>query len=129
MRGEMIAYCGLMCHDCPVVKAYESDEPEAKRVVAEGWSKEYPTLFPDGLPADEIRCAGCKGDDALLFVYCRECRVRPCARARGHETCAGCDEYDDCDILAAFFEAAPEPRAVLDAIRRGESYEGIETFK
>lgn len=23
MDTEMIAYCGLMCHECPVVEAYE----------------------------------------------------------------------------------------------------------
>ena len=129
METEMIAYCGLMCHDCPVVKAYETGDAAAKRAVADGWSKGYATLFPDGLSAEDVRCAGCKGDEALLFVYCRECRIRPCARERGHDTCAECDEYESCELLAGFFEAAPEPRAVLEAIRRGEPYEGIDTFK
>ena len=129
MDGQMIAYCGLMCHDCPVVKAEERRDEAARRAVAQDWSAAYATLFPDGLPVAEVHCGGCKGDEQALFVYCRECRIRPCARGRGHDTCAACHEYDGCRILSGFFEAAPEPRAVLEAIRRGESYEGIDTFK
>ena len=123
---DMIGYCGLKCHDCPTPRATDH---AAREQIAAHWAAAYPELFPDGLAAGSVRCAGCKGDEDALSGYCRTCEVRRCARARGHDTCADCGEYDACATLDAFFAAAPEPKAVLDALRSGAPVDGIETFK
>lgn len=124
--AETIGYCGLLCHDCPTPRAADH---AARQVIAAHWAASYPDLFPDGLAAESVRCAGCKGDEDALFGYCRSCAVRRCARSRGHDTCAACEEYETCATLAGFYAAAPEPKAVLDALRRGAAPDGIRTFK
>ena len=44
----------------------------------------------------EIACAECCFEGHHLDD---ECKVRPCAEARGHATCAECPECDSCDLL------------------------------
>jgi AcrR family transcriptional regulator len=123
---DMVGYCGLKCHDCPTLRAADD---AARRSIAEHWATAYADCFPEGLTANSVNCTGCKGTDDALFAYCRTCAVRLCARSRGHDTCAVCDEYPTCAALAEFHRAAPEARTVLEAIRRGEPFDHIDSFK
>jgi len=86
-------------------------------------------LFREAGRAENIRCSGCTGDLTGLFVYCDHCRVRSFAMQRGHDTRATCTLYDTCGVLVELPEAAPEPKPVLEPIRRNESHEGAGTFK
>lgn len=110
----MIAFCGLVCTDCPAYMATKNNDKEALRKVAEQWSKEFGANFA---PEDCI-CDGCRAFDARVIAYCGQCQIRSCGIAKGVENCAQCAEYA-CEGLSRFFGNVPSARATLDAVRAG----------
>jgi hypothetical protein len=93
MRGshvseKMLGYCGYNCHLC----AARSDDPAVRQKLVEGWR----ALFGhEHYTAENVRCDGCRSDGRVAD---RECRARPCARERGVDSCAACDDFP-CDKM------------------------------
>ena len=110
---EMIAFCGLTCTRCPAFLATRSDDDEARRKIAQEWSKE----FGADINPEDINCDGCLATDGRHIGYCGMCEIRKCGMDRGVENCAHCADYA-CEKLEDFFGKAHEARATLDAIRR-----------
>ena len=109
---KMVAYCGLVCTDCPIYKATRKDD-DARRVrVAGEWSK----MFGWDLSASDINCDGCLAEEGRLFKYCHDCGVRPCAGERGVATCAQCGDYI-CDKVQALIDVVPMIKTQLEALR------------
>lgn len=75
-----------------------------------------------------LKCHDCPTPQAADPEARRAIAVRLCASARGHDTGADCDGYATCEVLGELCAAAPEARAVLDALRRGDPLDGIQTF-
>ena len=115
--GEMIAYCGLVCQTCPIYLATrEKDEEAQERMraeIAQLCREQYGMAYE---PEDITDCDGCWTDEGRLFSACKDCGIRNCARQRGLESCAYCDEYA-CERLEAFFASEPSARTRLDEIR------------
>lgn len=44
------------------------------------------------MKAEEIRCDGCKSDNALF-----NCEAKKCALAKAFPTCAHCPDYPSCE--------------------------------
>jgi hypothetical protein len=114
---EIIVYCGLVCQGCPIYWATrESNDEKRRKMRAEialqirkqGWG-EYK-------PQDITDCDGCKTKNGRLFSSCMKCEIRKCARQKGIENCAHCNEYA-CERLDRFFTTCPEAKSRLDAIR------------
>lgn len=114
--NHMIAFCGLICTECPAYKATQADDDAARARVAEVWAEAFNA---EGLTAEDINCDGCLVNEGRLFSHCFECPIRACGRARGVVNCAHCADYESCEHVAGFFEMAPEAKAVLDEIRAG----------
>jgi hypothetical protein len=117
-RAKMVAYCGLVCSDCPALIATRRNDRELLRQTAERWSSAGHPVKPD-----DILCDGCLGTGARLTSFCSTCRVRRCARGNGLENCGWCDDYP-CAMLREhwrFIKAADEARPVLDAVHRGRT--------
>jgi len=112
-RDKMIAYCGLVCSDCPTLIATQKNDDKMREETAKKWSEMF---HADIKPAD-INCDGCPTDSASLFNYCAQCEIRKCAREKGVKNCAYCADYP-CKKLTAFLKDAPEAKAVLDGIRK-----------
>jgi hypothetical protein len=113
---KMIAYCGLICSDCPAYVATQADDLAALERVTAQWREAFSA--PE-ITADSIICDGCLGSNGgRLSGYCRACEIRACGRERGVVNCAHCDQYG-CEKLEAFFGQVSEARAVLDEIKRG----------
>jgi len=83
---EMIGCCGYNCHLC----AARSDDPKLRQKMVDGWKK---YLGLQNYTAENVRCDGCRGNGRLAD---KECKARPCAREKGVEFCAYCDEFP-CD--------------------------------
>jgi hypothetical protein len=117
---KIIAYCGLVCTDCPAYIATQADDRDALERVAAQWREEFNA--PE-ITADSIICDGCLGNDGgRLSGYCSVCEIRACGVARGVVNCAHCAEYarqGGCEKLEGFFAHAPDARTVLDEVRRG----------
>jgi hypothetical protein len=115
--GEMIAYCGLTCHTCPIYLATrkENKEEQARmRVeISRRCKEQYGMKYE---PEDITDCDGCRTEGGRLFSACKDCAIRNCARQKGVETCAHCTDYV-CGKLEAFFATDPAAKACLDEVR------------
>lgn len=110
--GRIIAYCGLVCGECPAYLATQADDDEMRSKTAAEWSQ----AFGDALTKDDINCDGCLGKEGRKVGYCNECPIRVCAVERGLENCADCSSYA-CDNLSRFFVGSPAAKAMLDGLR------------
>ena len=104
---EMISYCGLVCQTCQIYLATREQNEEKRhkmRVdIAQQIKKHY---GQECKPGDVTDCDGCKTETARLYSGCKKCPIRKCARERGVENCAHCDEYV-CEKLEKFFATDP----------------------
>lgn len=109
---EIIACCGLKCHECPALLARRGDDHFLRKKTAAEWSK----MYDSSIAPDQIDCDGCPPGGEVHFGHCAECRIRACALERGLENCSSCPEYA-CQSLLSFFEWVPEARLTLDSMR------------
>jgi hypothetical protein len=80
---EKISFCGYRCDLC----AARSDDPEVRQRVVDGWRK---YLGHQHFTAENVHCYGCRANGRLAD---QQCQARPCAMARGVESCAHCDDF------------------------------------
>lgn len=109
---KMVAYCGLVCSDCPAFIATQADDRAALERVAAQWREEFDA---PNITVDSVICDGCL-DGGRKCSHCFECEVRACGLERGVLNCAHCDDYA-CEKLEGFFGFVPDARAILDGIR------------
>jgi hypothetical protein len=109
---EIIAYCGLLCHECGAYLATLANDDKKRALVAEQWKKEYKHDFKP----EDINCTGCTSEGENLFSYCHVCEIRKCAKEKDVLTCAHCYDYP-CEKLDKFFQMAPDSKTRLDEIR------------
>jgi hypothetical protein len=114
--AEIIGYCGLTCHTCPIYLATrEENVEERERIRAEVARMCREQYGLDYRPEDINDCDGCLADKRL-FTGCAACAIRTCARERELESCAYCADYD-CDKLAGILNEVPDARTRLDGLR------------
>jgi hypothetical protein len=109
---EMIAFCGLTCHDCGALLATQDDDDAKRAEVAQQWSK----LFKVDIKSESINCDGCLSEGGQIFSYCEVCEIRKCAMEKDVMNCAYCNEYA-CEKLEKFFHMAPDAKKQFDEIR------------
>jgi len=90
---RLLAPCGLYCGVCGVYLSTRDDNGKFRARLGE--------LY--GTPAEETRCLGCMQPDppALLYAYCRSCRIRECVLGRGFRSCYPCPEWP-CALIRDF---------------------------
>ena len=69
---EMVAYCGLVCTECPTYKATQRNDDEARAKIAEEWSKQ----FQDNVRIEDINCMGCLAVADVQVDYCSVCHKK-----------------------------------------------------
>lgn len=117
--AKKIAYCGLICQGCPIhLLSLENDEAKREKMKIEiaricreqyGYGAEFK-------PENINDCDGCRTEGGRLFSGCEKCEIRKCAREKGLENCAYCNEYT-CEKLNKFFVNDRDAKARLDVIR------------
>jgi hypothetical protein len=112
---RIIAYCGLVCTDCPAYIATQANDWAALERVAAQWREEFNA---PNLTAETVLCGGCLTDVGHKFGHCLECKIRACAMERTVLNCAYCQDYA-CDTLQEFFGFVPDARTLLDGLRGG----------
>jgi hypothetical protein len=113
-----LAYCGLTCEKCPIYLATREKDDEKRRKMRANIARKIKEHYGEEYePEDVTDCDGCRTEGGRLFSGSRNCRVRTCARRKGLENCAHCDDYI-CEKLEEFLAKEPDARARLDAIRR-----------
>jgi hypothetical protein len=113
-----LAYCGLDCSECPTFIATRTGDTALREKTAREWSKLYsPYTGRNDLRAEEMVCDGCKAAEDRLFLGCRVCGMRNCARKQNFATCAECGMFESCGQLNGFFTQAADAKARLQALR------------
>ena len=110
--SEMIAFCGILCHECGAFQATKNNDDQKRAEVAKLWSKE----FNSDIKPEDIYCDGCLSDGGYLFNYCKVCEIRKCGGEKRVVNCAYCDDYA-CEKLEKFLQMVPQAKKKLDQIR------------
>ncbi|MCK4247913.1 MAG: DUF3795 domain-containing protein [Thermoplasmatales archaeon] len=110
---KIVAFCGLLCNECPAFIAKRTNDDEARKKAVDAWSSED---FP--LKIGDINCDGCIGGKEL-FKHCTMCDVRKCGLEKGIKNCAYCAEYP-CKKLEELwgFLQSSQARDMLNEIRK-----------
>lgn len=111
---KQIAYCGIVCTECPAFIATKNNDDAKRKETAELWSKQ----FGHPMKPEDINCEGCLPDTGKKIGYVFVCEIRKCGQEKGVENCAYCPDYT-CEKLEQFFKVAPMLKANLDEIRKG----------
>jgi hypothetical protein len=111
---KIIAYCGLVCTDCPAYVATQANDRAELEHVAAMWREQFGA--PD-ITAEWVLCDGCIVAGHKCG-HCFECEIRACGITRGVLNCAYCAGYG-CEKLEGFFGFVPDARTLLDSIRAG----------
>lgn len=114
LMDKIIAYCGLVCSDCPAYVATQANDLAALEKIAKQWREEYNA---SGITVESVTCDSCLESEGRHCSHCFECEIRACGMTRGVVNCAYCADYG-CDKLEKFFGIAPPARATLDEVRR-----------
>ncbi|MBM3297110.1 MAG: DUF3795 domain-containing protein [Candidatus Aminicenantes bacterium] len=111
--NKIIAYCGLVCSDCPAYIATQAGDKPALDKIVEQWRVEYnaPNITLEG-----VMCDGCLGGGRKCG-HCFECEIRACGIQKGVANCSVCPDYG-CAKLEEFLKMAPHLRANLEALRK-----------
>ncbi len=111
---RMIAYCGLVCTDCPAYLATQAEDEKKARETADLWAREYGIK----VTVADVWCDGCSAEGKKC-AHCAECEIRACGIGNGVENCGRCADFP-CSKIEAFFAIVPAARGTLleDADKR-----------
>lgn len=125
MKESDLAYCGLNCSKCPIFIATTRNDDALRQKTAREWTDLYAGILEsvgiESLKPEDMNCSGCRSEHGRFFG-CEKCTIRPCCQEKNLATCAGCSEYESCDILKGFysFDIHRPAKETLDRIRSGQ---------
>lgn len=103
IRVEFLSPCGLYCGVCAIYIAHRDDNSKLKERLVNlykgGVQGKGALPNADSLSMEDIRCEGCLSD--VLFMHCRQCEIRSCAKEKGLEGCHECGEFP-CGYIEEF---------------------------
>lgn len=109
---RIIAFCGILCSECPAFKATQAGDEELLAKTAGEWtSEEHP------LEAADLLCDGCIYEDKRAAKFCFDCDVRQCALEKGVANCAYCDDFP-CEKLEKPWAISVDAKTTLEEIRQ-----------
>jgi hypothetical protein len=109
---KMVAYCGIICTDCPVFVVTQKNDDSQRQHLAETFTKQYAT----GYKPMDINCDGCLSDGSRVFSYCNKCEIRKCGKEKHVVNCAYCRDYP-CEKLSKIFTEHSKAKETLDQIK------------
>jgi hypothetical protein len=116
---SIIAYCGLDCSECPTLIAVKTGDRALQEKTAREWSVQFAQYTGrNDLKAEEMVCDGCTTVDDRVFLGCRVCAMRSCARGKNFSTCAECERFESCEPLNGFFTQAQDAKERLLKLRK-----------
>jgi len=108
---NIIAYCGIICNECPVFRATKNNDYNEKEKLANEYSSDKYKVN-----IDDINCTGCHKESEVVFKFCKECEIRLCGIDNELENCGQCNSYP-CSKLDKPFENSTKNKEVLDKIK------------
>jgi len=101
---KIIACCGLNCAVCDARIATLANDNQLRSQTAEKWGVHFnaPNITPE-----MINCTGCR-EAGIKFNHCSGCEIRKCADSKNFNTCAECNELENCSIVKNLHQFVPE---------------------
>jgi hypothetical protein len=62
-----------------------------------------------------INCAGCR-EPGVKFAHCEQCEIRNCVHSKGYQTCADCENLENCSIVGNIHKYVPEALSNLKSL-------------
>jgi hypothetical protein len=115
---KLIAYCGLVCSNCPTYLATQNNDDDARAKTAVLYSKK----FGFSLGPEDINCDGCLSSGGRLIGYCSACNIRKCCSAKGLANCTACKEQP-CEHLKKFHASSPDAKDSFKKLLRQQRKE------
>ncbi len=115
---KIIAYCGLVCSNCPTYLATQNDDDDARAKTAALYSEK----FGFSLEPKDINCDGCLSSGGRLIGYCSACNIRKCCSAKGLANCSVCNEQP-CENLEKFHAFSPDAKDSFKKLLRQQREE------
>ena len=117
----LVAPCGLYCGACSIRSAYNRQDSELLKAMADGVS----LYLGHKIEAKDLACKGCLSD--VVSVSCRECKMRECAFAKGLTRCSECHD-SPCVLINSFNDdGLPHHAEVLKNVKRQQEI-GIDVW-
>ena len=114
---DLIAYCGLNCETCEAYIATINDDNELRKKVSKHWSE----LNGIEITPEMINCTGCRVD-GVKTIFCDSiCQIRQCALVKKVETCADCEEMEECEKIKFIFENNSDARKNLQNLKNSQN--------
>ena len=85
---KMIAYCGLVCTECPAYLATKTNDEKMAKETAEMWTKHYKV----DVKVEDVWCDGCLVEGKKC-AHCGMCEIRVCGIEKGAKNYGHCDDY------------------------------------
>jgi len=101
--GKIIACCGLDCAICDARIATTTNDDELLIKTLEKWKVHYSV---PNLSSEMIKCTGCREEGAKM-IHCQQCEVRNCVKLKDFQTCAECDQLENCRIVGKIHKYDP----------------------
>ena len=105
-----MAFCVLLCDQCPVYIATKTGYDILKAKLAQDYSSGTCIFSPE-----DMHCTGCRAPTGANPKMCEPCFIRSCGLKRGMEHCGQCDDYP-CQWIGQFVPADSDHRRRLDAL-------------
>ncbi len=109
--SKMIAYCGLICSNCPTFLATQNNDNVARARTAALYSEK----FKLDLRPEDINCDGCLSHGGRIITYCKSCDIRKCCREKGLDNCSLCKEQP-CEKLIIFHKFSPDAKNCFEML-------------
>ena len=95
INPNFVAPCGLYCGVCAIYMAHRDDNRKLKERLVNlykgGISGKGTLPNSEQLTTEDIKCEGCLSEN--LFMHCRQCAIRECAREKGYTGCHACGDF------------------------------------
>ncbi|MBN1845770.1 MAG: DUF3795 domain-containing protein [Sedimentisphaerales bacterium] len=115
------AKCGIRCDLCPVFETNLTGPDDRQRI-----SAAFKTYYEFDVPAEQIQpCPGCQ---AVTEPPDKDCPEWHCAREKGVETCAHCDEFI-CEKCRPRMDAMDEFLKTHDSIPPDDYERFVKPFR
>jgi len=103
INPDFVAPCGLYCGVCAIYIAHRDNNQKFKeRLVGlyqGGIAGKGSLPGNESLTTEDIQCQGCLSDQP--FVYCRQCAIKDCTKAKGYAGCHECGDFP-CEHMEHF---------------------------
>lgn len=111
MTEKILAYCGILCNECPIYIATQNNDQKAKEELAVQCSNDRCKFEPE-----DMYCLGCFKVDVQKSKMCSHCEIRACAVQKDIVNCGECDQFP-CATVEKLIPADSEGRARLNQIK------------